>query len=184
MKKKIALVVVIISLVAMGISGTMAYFTADSTATNVITAGNIDITLEEWAVEDEVPFEDVEGVMPGEEITKIVKVRNDGDNPAYIRISVNKVITLAGNTDGTVDTALLHCPINTEFWIEKDDYYYYKEVLPAGEVTEPLFEKVIFDQAMGNLYQGCKAQIDVYAQAVQVKNNGATVLEAAGWPEE
>jgi len=36
---------------------------------------------------------------------------------------------------------------------------------------------------MDNLYQGCKAEIDVFAQAVQVANNGASALEAAGWPE-
>ena len=186
MKKKIALVVVIISLIAMGISGTMAYFTADSTATNVITAGNIDITLEEWQVEDKIPYpeEKIEGVMPGESIDKIVKVYNNGDNPAYVRILLTKTIALSGNSGEEVDPSLISCDINTADWEQIGDYYYYKHQLEPGKTTSPLFTEVSFSEKMGNKYQNCKATIDVNAQAVQVKNNGTTVLEAAGWPEE
>ena len=184
MKKRIALVVVIISLVAMGISGTMAYFTADSTATNVITAGNIDIDLVEMEKTDEglKPFENKEGVMPGDVISKIVTVKNTGDNEAYIRVQVEKMITLAGDVTGSADLSLLSCDINTNDWTYSEGYYYYNKPLAAGEETTPLFENVTFSGEMGNMYQNCSAQIDVAAQAVQVKNNGATVLEAAGWP--
>ena len=185
MKKGIALIVVIISLIAMGISGTMAYFTADSTATNVITAGNIDICLVEMQKTDEGlrPFENKDGVMPGEEISKIVTVKNIGDNDAYIRVQVEKTITLAGDAAGSADLSLLSCDINTDYWTYREGYYYYNKLLAAGEETTPLFTEVVFSKNMGNLYQGCKAQIDVNAQAVQVKNNGTDVLEASGWPE-
>jgi len=185
MKKKIALVVVIISLIAMGISGTMAYFTADSTATNVITAGNIDIDLIEMEKTDEglKPFEDKDGVMPGDVISKIVTVKNTGDNEAYIRVQVKKMITLAGDATGSAELSLLSCDINTNDWTYSKGYYYYNKPLAAGEETAPLFENVTFSAAMGNEYQNCEAQIDVAAYAVQVKNNGATVLDAAGWPE-
>jgi len=37
---------------------------------------------------------------------------------------------------------------------------------------------------MGNEYQNCTVSVDVSAQAVQVANNGADVLEAKGWPAE
>ena len=43
-------------------------------------------------------------------------------------------------------------------------------------------EKVIFDTDMGNEFKSSTVTIDVQAQATQVANNGATVLEAAGWP--
>jgi len=186
MKKKIALVVVIISLIAMGISGTMAYFTADSTATNVITAGNIDIDLIEMEKTDEglKPFEDKDGVMPGDVISKIVTVKNISDNEAYIRIQLQKTITLAGNADGNVDLSLIRCDINTTDWTEKDGYYYYNKPLAAGEETAPLFTNVELSASMGNMYQNCEARIDVKAGAVQVKNNGTSVLEATGWPVE
>ena len=186
MKKKIALIVVIISLIAMGISGTMAYFTADSTATNVITAGNIDIDLIEMEKTDEglKPFENKEGVMPGDVISKIVTVKNTGDNEAYIRVQVEKIIKLAGDAAGSAELSLLSCDINTADWTLKEGYYYYNKPLAAGEETTPLFETVTFSAEMDNLYQNCEAQIDVNAYAVQVKNNGATVFEAAGWSAE
>ena len=185
MKRKIAALVVFIAIAVMSISGTMAYFTADSVATNVITAGNIDITLEEWEVEDQVPYnnKNKQNIMPGSEIDKIVKVRNHGSNPAYIRVAVEKVIALADGMEGTADLSLLHCPINTEYWIEKDGYYYYQHILEAGEATEPLFEKVIFDKAMGNMYQNCEVTINVKAEAVQSENNEKEdVTTVTGWP--
>ena len=35
---------------------------------------------------------------------------------------------------------------------------------------------------MGNEYQGATATVDIVAQAVQVDNNGKTVMDAQGWP--
>jgi len=37
---------------------------------------------------------------------------------------------------------------------------------------------------MGNEYRDAKATVDVLAQAVQTANNGASALEAKGWPAE
>ena len=36
---------------------------------------------------------------------------------------------------------------------------------------------------MGNEYQNATATVDVFAQAVQTANNGATVMAAQGWPK-
>lgn len=47
MKKKIAAVAVILSLVSIAAMGTMAYFTDSAVAHNVITSGNIDIEVVE-----------------------------------------------------------------------------------------------------------------------------------------
>jgi len=186
MKKKIAIVALFVALVAMSVGGTLAYFTADTTATNVITAGNIEIDLVEMEKTENgelVPFENKDGVMPGDVISKIVTVVNTGDNPAYIRIQMEKAITLAEGKNGDIDPSLVSCNINTADWTEKDGYFYYNKPLAAGEETTPLFNEVTFSSKMDNLYQGCKAEIDVFAQAVQVANNGASALEAAGWPE-
>ena len=74
--------------------------------------------------------------------------------------------------------------MNTEDWTELEDgFYYYNDVLKAGDTTSPLFTSVIFDKSMGNLYQNCTVNIDVQAQATQVANNGTNVFEAKGWPE-
>lgn len=180
-----ALIAVCLSLAAYG---TAAYFTAVGAAENTITAGNINIALLETTVPegsgDPVPFEDLSGVMPGDNASKIVQVKNTGSHPAYIRIHLDTTIRLEDGAEGEPDATLIRMNINTKAWTEKDGYYYYNSALQAGETTEPLFTKVSFSSQMNNLYQNSQAVITARAAAVQSENNGATALEAVGWPAE
>ena len=180
-KKTFSLAVILICLSVLG-SGTLAYFTDSTTAHNVITTGNIDIELIETKA-DGTTFTDVIGVMPGMEVSKIVRVSNEGANDAWVRVAVQKEITLADKTKGDAET-YLNIAYNTTYWTyQNDGYYYYNKALTPDEVTTPLFEKVLFDTSMGNEYQNSTAQVYVYAQATQVDNNGETVFEAQGWPQ-
>ena len=53
----------------------------------------------------------------------------------------------------------------------------------AQETAHNVITTVTFDAAkMDNIYQNCTAKIEVQAHAVQVANNGDTVLDAIGWP--
>lgn len=189
MKKKVAAGAVLAICLSVLIYTTIAYFNTADTARNVITSGNIKIELQETALvnDSEIPFKesrDIYNVMPGQEISKIVRVENTGDNPAYIRISVDKAIQLAEGAEGTPDTRLISIDYDSTSWTLGDDgYYYYNKPLAAGNTTEPLFRNVIFDATMGNMYHNSKAVIEVSAQATQVKNNGTDVFTAAGWPE-
>ena len=168
--------------------GTLAYFTAEDTAHNVITSGDIDIELLEWADEEKtVPFpaEGVSGVMPGTETTKIVEVKNTGSNAAYVRVGGEKEIRLSHGVEGEPDSGLMKIDFDETSWTLGDDgFYYYKEALQPGAVTEALFASVSFDPGMGNLYQNSTASVEVTAYAVQVDNNGGTVMDANGWPEK
>ena len=185
-KKLIAGAVVAICLSLLAYS-TSAYFTTEKTATNVITSGNIDIQLQETAIQDgeEVLFEQSQErfkVMPSQTVSKIVRVKNNGANAAYVRISIFKSIKLAEDVQGTPDVSLLELDFDSENWTAKDGYYYYNMPLEPGDTTEALFNSVTFSPSMGNMYQNSTAIIQVKAQATQVKNNGASVFEAAGWP--
>lgn len=186
MKRKVLATALLVLCLALVGYGTAAYFTADSIATNVITAGTISIRLDETTVDDTgtvSAFKDVTGVMPGANVSKIVQVTNTGDNPAWVRIAVDKRIELAQDVDGMPDTALVTIDVNEENWTQgADGCYYYNVALQPGAQTEPLFTTVTFDTSMGNMYQGSAAYIDVHAAAVQTANNGATVMDAAGWP--
>lgn len=188
MKRRIFACAVIVATMALMGFGSMAYFSTDGTATNVITTGSISIELKEMSLAEDgetlVPFQDQTDVMPGAQISKIVTVENIGSSDAYIRISLKKAIELAEGQEGDIDLSLVTCDLNTEDWTEKDGYYYYNETLPAGGETTPLFTTVTFSTDMSNLYQNSKATIEVYAQATQAANNGSTALEAAGWPEK
>ncbi len=188
MKRKIfagAVVAIFLSLMAYG---TIAYFTAEEVTHNVITSGEIDIELLEWADEEKtVPFpaDGVHGVMPGTEVTKIVEVKNTGTNAAYIRVKVEKTIILQEIIDARPDSNLVNLDFDSTYWtLGEDGFYYYKEALEAGKVTKPLFTTVSMDKQMDNIYQNSTAKVDVKAYAVQVANNGSNALEANGWPEE
>ena len=181
MKRKILILSVLAICIATLAAGTIAFFTAEGKAHNVITTGGVEIAVQEWAdMEKTKPFENLTGVMPNAAVTKIAEVKNTGASDAWIRVKVEKNIQLQG--EGTPDTGLVELTLNTDDWTEKDGYFYYTKALKPGEVTTPIFTAVTFKADMGNEYQNATATVDVSAQAVQTANNGDTVMDAKGWP--
>ncbi len=196
--KKILLVLSLVALMAASVvMGTLAFTVKDKPAHNVITTGDVKIELLEWADPERKPgdeFKDVSGVVPGNDFTKIVEVKNTGSGDAWVRVKADVAVTAADGTTA-LDAAVITLDFNTEKWEYKatDGYWYYKEMLPAADdpdtadirenVTAPLFTTVSFSPAMGNDYQGCKVEVNVSAMAVQYKNNGDTFDQAQGWPD-
>ena len=181
MKKKLLILSLAAICLAITAIGTLAYFTSEGTAHNVITTGGVDIAVQEWADEEKTkPFEDLTGVMPNTTVTKIAEIKNTGASDAWVRVKVEKNIKLQG--EGTSDTSLVELALNTADWTEKDGYYYYTKALKPGDVTAPIFTAVTVKPDMGNEYQNATATVDVVAHAVQTANNGATVMDAQGWP--
>lgn len=184
-KKRVLLIGLIVCVVAILSVGTLAFFIDIDKANNVITTGTIDIVLKETTIDErgnEVPFpqEGIDHVMPKMEVAKKVWVENMGTESAYVRIKIEKKIT-----PGDLNTRYIKLGnINEIDWVQNGEYYYYISALNAGEKTVPLFDSVIFDETMPNEYQDCKVDVVVIAESVQAKNNGATVLEANGWPSE
>ena len=184
MKRKILCLSVLAIMLAILAVGSLAYFTAEGRARNVITTGSVEIKLNEWSDENKTkPFENLKGVMPGMTVTKIAEIKNTGKSDAWIRVKIEKTIEL--KREGTPETGLVELGLNTTEWTEKDGYYYYNKALKPGETTEPIFTNVTFKATMGNEYQNATAKVDVYAQAVQTANNPATdddVTTVKGWP--
>ncbi len=194
MKRKIAAISLIVLCLTILASGTLAYFSAQERAHNVITTGGIDIMLiektrDETGILTDFPEEGISGVMPGMAVSKIVSVQNVGASEAWIRIRLDKHILGANGAELPAVLAngvqVMQFSLNSGKWIDGEDgYYYYTDPVPAGQTTEIFFEEVRFALEMGNAYQNCTANILVDAQAVQTANNGNTVLEAKGWPAE
>lgn len=189
MKRKILCLSVIAIMLAILAAGTIAYFTAEGRAHNVITTGSINITVVEQQKGEngttvEYPTEPITNVVPGAEISKIVTIRNDGKSTAWIRVKVGTEIELAG--EGVADTSLIVLNFDDKNWTEKDGYYYYNKPVDPTESTTALFDTVKFDPQMGNEYQNCTVNINIYAQAVQTANNNPEggVTEVKGWPAE
>lgn len=191
MKKKIltlALTTVFLSLMALG---SAAYFTAEGRATNVITTGAVEMSLQEMQLVEgeEVPYPEdtITGVMPGRTVSKIpYVVGEEATQPFYTRVKAQLTITLA---DGKVAETNEYVAPNydEENWIlGEDGWWYYQGQVKAGDKVA-LFTEVAFAETMPNEYQDCTVEIDISAQAVQVKNN--PVPEAGypaipGWPAE
>lgn len=181
MKRKLLILSVLAICIATLTTGTLAFFTHEAKAHNVITTGGVKIAVQEWADEGkEKPFKNLEGIMPSMSATKIAEIKNTGASAAWVRVKVEKNIQLQGN--GTPDADLVELDLNTTDWTEQDGYYYYNKALKPGEVTDPIFTAVTFDASMGNEYQHATVSVDVSAQAVQTANNGAAATAAQGWP--
>ena len=189
MKKwKIVALCTVLACLSIVASGTLAYFTAQETAHNVITSGGVAIQLIEQTRNEDGslgPWENMEDVMPGAVVSKEVTVKNTGASDAWVRIKVDKTVILASGDKGNPE--VMELDIKKAFWTEQDGYDYYNDPLAPGEATPPLFTTVTFDAVkMDNDYQNCKAYIDVKADAVQFANNADgetdTVLDATGWP--
>jgi len=191
MKKKILALGVIVIALAILASGTIAYFTAEDTARNVITSGGVDIALHEWQKEGAnlVPYPDepIE-IAPGSVVSKIAEVENlDAD--AWIRAKLEITVTdrneqVMGLNEEEL-AKIISLDLDRDHWIEQDGWFYYNQALKIGESTEPIFTQVTFSgPGMKNQYQKANLEITVIAQGVQMANNGDNALEAAGWPEE
>ncbi len=189
MKKKLLALAMILIIGMFAIGGTLAYFTEEETARNVITTGAIDITVIEQQQTEEglVPYPDEEvEAMPGSEISKIVTIKNN-ESDAYIRakavVTITKGETVMQHTAEEL-AKVITIDYDTEMWTEKDGWYYYNEAVKTGKTTDALFTTVTFSgENMGNEYMNTTFTIDVSAQAVQTANNGASALEATGWPQ-
>lgn len=204
MKRKLLAVASLIIFAALLVSGTLAYFTAEDRAVNVITLGSVDIEIVEYddkgntisdssTGESNMPdyFKDTE---PGMRLVKKVTIENRGKNTAWIRVKIVDSITSAGG--GALSTEVLSYNINDllftdksdedyqdGFWTLEDGYYYYSEPLEPGEYAV-LFDVVTFDgPSMGNNYQDCDTHIQILAQATQYEGNEGSP-KAESWPAE
>lgn len=192
MKKKILLLATLAMCLAILASGTIAYFTAEDQAHNVITSGAVDIEIEEWQQTDEglVPYpkDNSIDVMPGVTVSKIATIKNI-EADAYIRAKFDVVIIREDKSVMELSpeelASIISLTMNGEDWLRKDgdnEWWYYANAVAVGESTEAFFTEVVFDGPnMTNEYQNCTVEITVTAQAVQKANNGDSAFEAAGW---
>ena len=190
MKRKIFYIAAIIICLSIISGGTLAYFTAEDTATNVITSGDVDVSvIEQQLVGGEIqpyPAEPV-NIMPGTSISKIVSARSMAQE-AWVRMSYTLTVFGADGeklpVPGRELEKMISVRVNIKDWISEDDWWYYPNPVSSGDTTAPFFEEVVFSGPdIGNEYQNCTVIIDVNAQAVQKAHNGTTVMEASGWPE-
>lgn len=183
MKKRMLTAALALCCLAVLATGTLAYFTAEETTQNVITMGALKMDLVELDEKDE-PWEDVENIVPGMEVTKKAYVENTGTVDFYTRVKITtRYVNEQGKKLPELNTGLVELNLSEDWKPGEGGFYYYNKPVAPGEKTEPLFTTVTFSTKMGNEYQNVKVIIDLDAQAVQSRNNGESALTATGWPE-
>ncbi|MEG0852291.1 MAG: TasA family protein [Angelakisella sp.] len=167
--------------------GTYAYFTDSKAVGNVVTFGNVKISLTEPGYKGDGA---AVNVVPGASITKDPTITNVGNNPCYVRAKVDVVETYLSN-DAKVapPTVAIEdiAELNTT-WKKSGDYYYCQTPLSATDAataSSTLFGKLNIPTAWGNNYADLKLKIDISAEAIQSENfdpimNGTVII---GWHE-
>lgn len=189
MKSRILLVCALVLCIGVSVLSTVAFFTAEDTARNVITAGSLDIDVVEEQKNEKgelIPYPDTSiQVLPGAKVSKIVSIKNN-DAEAYVRVKVDIAVKDADGNAIDADGAIITVSSN-EMWKANeagDGWLYYNGTVGTGEVTPSVIDGVEFLPDMGDEFQGATAEVNITAQAVQVANNGDNVFTAQGWPEK
>ena len=176
-KKLIELAATVSLLAVIGVGSTLAYFTDNTSATNVITMGHVDITLTEETDDEDVSSKEDCGlvykdVVPGDVLSKKPVIRVDAESEdCYLRVE----ITVA-DLDGEQTKELLSGIDIGENWkLGNDGYFYYQSVFVADKSNEdnnklPLFTKVTIPDAWGNEVAEKTFTIKITAEAIQADN--------------
>lgn len=163
----------------------LAYYTTIGTATNVVTSGDLELTIREMTDQGtEFPTDGVY-VIPGDVVSKVVTVENTCSHPFYLRVKL--VYGIDSNELPYDDCFKLN--INSENWLLHDGWYYYTGILQPGQQTPEVFSHVeIVGSKVDTSYIGKTLSITVKAQAVQSENNPLPVegdyTSVSGWPAE
>ena len=122
MKKKILAIALVVALLAIIVTGSLAYFTAQDKVTNTFTVGSVKIEIyenEEATEEDTIEFGKLTPVVnvndPAADesyLEKVVDVKNTGANDAYIRTHIAIPTALVG---------YLHLDLTETGWAKQAD---------------------------------------------------------------
>jgi len=137
-KQRIILAAVLVICMAIFATGTLAFFTAEETAYNVITTGILSMDLVEETTGGE-PWPDggISGAMPGMEVDKVPYVKNDGGIDFWTRIYVSVTVTGRGGEE-----------LSDEYITQRDIETFAAGRLPSNIYT-PTFHVYTFTSHFG-----------------------------------
>ena len=167
-KKLLTMVLALVLIGAVGVGATLAYFTDNDSATNVVTMGHVDVELTEpsFDTEDGEADNTISDVTPGQVIAKDPTITLDAESlDAYVRVK----LTVEGLDDNAAAAVLGALDIQ-EGWTLVGDYYYYADKLTQENKSATLFTKVTIPYEWNNDYAEAEFTIDVAVEAIQADN--------------
>lgn len=148
-------------------TGVFGYWKITGNTTNILTMSSFKNQVEE---EYQIPAH----VDPGQEVDKVVNIKNTGTVDSMIRVRIKKMF---GETkengvfvqDENLDPEMIQIQCNTNMWMHHSDgYYYYKDILKSGMKTkEPLFRSYSLSRRVGNAYRKKEARIVIMLESIQ-----------------
>lgn len=178
MKKKLVLSLAAAVMVGtLAVGGTLAWFTDTETAKNVVTTGNVNISWiengkEVLTEEDGVKFGKDKPVVPNSILEKVAYVQNKGKNDALIRVKaivdsdISEYITVGYNED------------TPSKWKQDGEWYYYTEVVKAGDKTEDFIRNLTIPAEVGNgVANIIEANVELRADAIQADEISKAIQE-------
>jgi predicted ribosomally synthesized peptide with SipW-like signal peptide len=166
-KKKAATLVVATGLIgAIGIGSTLAYFTDSESASNVVTTGDVDISLSY----SELSFENF---LPGDLIENgSVLTVEDHSADSYLRVSLDITGTEGAEAQTADFAALIEDQLNDYGWVAGEGGYYYYQpdagIAVPGDYT--IFDDVTIPVEWGNEYKNLSFYVTINAEAIQARN--------------
>lgn len=141
----VGILLILLLLLTIGMN---AYFVSQEDAVNQVRVG-------ENVTEIEEEYDPPQTMEADSDYTKKVTVRNQKAVPCYVRVSAEITPPIA--------EAGLEVDWNQTDWTEKqeDGYYYYKNVLPVGETTEPLLTELHATEELDDF------SMIVYSESIQ-----------------
>lgn len=167
-KKLLTMVLALVLIGAVGVGATLAYFTDNDSATNIVTMGHVDVELTEpgFDTEDGTADNTISDVTPGQVIAKDPTITLAADSlDAYVRVK----LTVDG-LDETATAEVLDALDIQDGWTLVDGYYYYADALTQESKTATLFTKVTIPYEWNNDYAEAEFTIDVAVEAIQADN--------------
>ena len=168
--KKLTVILTVLGICMLSGAGILGYWKMTGNSGNILTMASFQNQIEE---EYRIP----DKVDPGQTIDKVVNVKNTGTADSRIRVKLRKMFgerTKNGSflEDPELDPEMILIQCNDRYWKQmQDGYYYYTEILKAGNRTkEPLFESYTLDKMAGNEYRKKEARIVVTMEAVQAQD--------------
>ena len=141
MKNKKSLMAIIALVLVLVVGSTFAYFYTTADFENQFNLGKYNVVIKEV-------FEPPEDWAPGDTTPKLITAKNEGQVPAVVRISYTETWTDEDgqtiNSNDIPNNAVIinfTTPSNWEY-DSNDGYYYYKNILDAGDETDSLIQSV------------------------------------------
>ena len=182
-KKLIPLLSAVALVAAIGVGSTLAYFTDNDAANNVVTMGHVNIELDEPEFSAENENNTIKNVVPNQTITKDPTITVvAGSESCYLRAKI-EITEL--NAEQIADL-LENTNIGEDWVLAEDGYYYYQNSVSKSneDQTVDLFDTIVIPAEWGNEVADMTFEINVTAEAIQADNFTPETDEAGvinGW---